>query len=130
MTLEGWPDSEITAEDIVKLSTDKFRWKTDRDVDRVANLFDDDLIFVHLNGRVSSKSEWIEEMRSGRFVYERISPRELTARVYGDAAALFGKARFDVRFSGHRASFDLAFTEVYARKSGAWRLVNLHTCSY
>lgn len=116
-------------QDIVRLAQDKFSWKTSGDIDRVEDLFDDDLIFVHLNGQVTTKREWISQMRSGRFVYERITPYELSARVYGQTAVLFGKARFDVRMSGHRGQFELAFTEVYVQKDGKWKLVNLHACA-
>jgi len=116
-------------EEILRLSLDKFRWKTTRDVDRVEDLFDDELIFVHLTGHVSSKREWIEQMRSGRFLYKRIEPREMTARVYGEAAVLFGKAVFSVQMGGGSGTYDLAFTEVYALKASRWKLVNLHTCS-
>ena len=117
-------------EEIIRLSMDKFRWKTAVDVDRVEDLFDDELVFVHLNGHVTSKRDWIEQMRSGRFVYNRIEPHEMSAKIYGEAAVLFGKATFTVTMGGFKASYDLAFTEVYARKTGVWKLVNLHTCSY
>jgi len=116
-------------QDILDLCRDKFRWKTQGDVDRVDDLFDDDLIFVHLNGHVTTKREWIATMRSGAFVYRRIVPHQLTAKVYGDAAVVFGKASFDVSFGGHQTRYELAFTEVYAHKAGAWKLVNLHTCA-
>lgn len=119
----------ISPQDIIDLCQSKFHWKTSGDVNRVEDLFDDELIFVHLNGHVTSKRDWIGQMRSGRFVYNRITPREMSARVYGDAAVLFGKARFDVSMGGFNATYDLAFTEVYARKQGAWKLVNLHTCA-
>jgi ketosteroid isomerase-like protein len=123
-------DQAASEEEIVRLSTDKFRWKTTADIDRVEDLFDDDLIFVHLNGHVTSKAEWIGQMRSGRFVYKRIQPHAMSARVYGEAAVLFGKATFDVSMGGFAGSFNLVFTEVYVRKAGVWKLVNLHTCSY
>ncbi len=117
-------------EEIVQLSLDKFRWKTTGDVDHVEDLFDEDIIFVHLNGNVTSKRDWIGQMRSRRFVYNRIEPHAMSARVYGEAAVLFGKATFAVTMSGFKGNYDLAFTEVYARKVGAWKLVNLHTCTY
>lgn len=119
-----------TEAEILELCRDKFHWKTNREIDRVEELFDDGLIFVHLNGHVTTKREWIATMRSGTFVYRSIRPHELSAKVYAEAAVVFGKATFDVIFGGHSGRYELAFTEVYALKAGAWKLVNLHTCGY
>ena len=125
------PQAEPGAEaEIVQLSLDKFRWKTAGEVNSVEDLFDDELVFVHLNGHVTSKRDWIGQMRSRRFVYDRIEPHEMSARVYGDTAVLVGKATFSVTMGSFKGSYDLVFTEVYARKARAWKLVNLHTCSY
>jgi hypothetical protein len=118
-----------TAADLENLSKAKFAWKTGGDIDSVEDLFDDELIFVHLNGHVTTKKAWIAEMRSRRFVYRRIAPREMVARLYDGAGVVFGKARFDVTMNGYSGSYDLAFTEVYVRKQDGWKLVNLHTCA-
>jgi hypothetical protein len=48
----------------------------------LSNLFDDDLIFVHLNGYITSKQEWMGQLRSRRFVYDRIDLKE-ASRVRG-----------------------------------------------
>jgi ketosteroid isomerase-like protein len=122
---------EMTENEILDLSMEKFRWKTTRNVDAVADLFDDEIVFVHLNGYISSKEEWIGQMRSGQFVYNAIDVEETpSVKVYGDAAALVGKAVFTVTIGGFKGTFNLVYTEVYAKKKGKWKLVNLHTCSY
>jgi hypothetical protein len=58
-----------TQTEILNLSQDKFRWETEENIDSVADLFDDDLVFGHLNGHVSFKEEWIKELRSRRFIF-------------------------------------------------------------
>jgi hypothetical protein len=119
------PEQEILA-----LSLEKFHWKTTGQIDRVQELFDDELHFVHITGHVSSKAEWIGELRSGRFVYEHIEPKEASVDVKGDWATLTGKAVFDVAMGRHRGRYRLAFTETYVRKNGAWKLVELLTSTY
>ena len=117
--------------EVLNLSMQKLQWKTTGDIDRVADLFDDELVFVHLNGRITSKAEWIEELRSGRFAYKAIRVQETpSVRAYEGAVVLVGKAQFSVAMSGHAGKFNLVYTEVYARKQGRWKLVNLHTCAY
>ena len=90
------PDSEI-----LQLSHEKFRWKTAGKIDLLENLFDDELVFIHLNGHISSKKEWINELHSKRFIYQYIDQREASVKLYGDSAVLVGNAVFSVSMSSY-----------------------------
>jgi hypothetical protein len=116
-----------TAAEILHLSQEKFRWKTEGKIDLVEDLFDDELVFIHLNGHFSSKKEWIQELRAKRFVYNSIDLKVASARVYGSTAVLVGKATFKVTMNGSKGTWTLVYTEVYTRKGNQWKLVNLHT---
>jgi len=122
------PASPSEAE-ILALSLEKFRWKTSDAYDLLANLFDDDLAFVHITGHLSSKQEWMAELRSGRFHYDRIEHKGSSVKTYGSTAVLVGRAAFHVSINGYRSTYHLVYTEVYAQKAGHWKLVNIHTCS-
>jgi ketosteroid isomerase-like protein len=111
---------------ILQLSLDKFRWKTEGKIDLIADLFDDELVFIHLTGQTTTKAEWIRQLRSRQFVYNKIEQTEASVKVYGDTAVLVGKAVFTVN-GGSR--YHLIYTEVYTRKNNEWKLVNLHTTS-
>ncbi|GAA3974821.1 nuclear transport factor 2 family protein [Mucilaginibacter dorajii] len=115
-----------TEAEILQLSLDKFRWKTEGKIDLVADLFDDDLVFIHITGYQTTKIEWIGQLRSGSFVYNRIHQREATVKIYGDTAVLVGKADFTVNGG---SLYKLIYTEVYTQKNNRWKLVNLHTTS-
>jgi hypothetical protein len=56
------------------MSREKFRWKTDRNFDLLSDLLDDDLVFIYLNGCITSKQEWMGQLRSRWFVYDRGRP--------------------------------------------------------
>lgn len=114
-----------TESEILRLSQEKFRWKTQGNIDAISDLFDDDLVFVHLNGHISSKAEWIAELRSRRFIYNAIA----SAKVYGSTVVLVGKATFRVTMGGSQGTYHLVYTEVYTLKGNQWKLVNLHTCA-
>src|SRR3954447_18943106 len=62
-----------TEQEIIQLSADKYRWYTEKNIQKVEELYDDSLVFIHLTGHVSSKKEWIVQIRSGSFVYNQIS---------------------------------------------------------
>ncbi|MCZ8352957.1 MAG: nuclear transport factor 2 family protein [Rhizobium sp.] len=112
------------------LSLAKFEWKTSGQIDRVEDLFDDELHFVHITGHVSSKSEWIDELRSGRFAYEHIEPKDASVTVDHSKVTLTGRAIFTVRMGRHSGQFKLAFTETYVRQRQGWKLVELLTSTY
>lgn len=122
------PLTQTAAEtETLALSKEKFRWKTEGKIDLIEDLFDDELVFIHLNGHFSSKQEWIQELRAKRFVYNAINLKEASAKVYGNTAVLVGKARFSVTMNGSRGTWTLVYTEVYTKKNNRWKLVNLHT---
>jgi len=100
----------------------KSRWKTAGNLEAVANLFDDGLVFVHLNGHITSKSEWIDQLRSGRFVYNAIDVKETpSVKIYDSTAALVGKAVFAVAMNGLKGTYNLVYTEVYTKKINNWK---------
>ncbi|RKQ92991.1 uncharacterized protein DUF4440 [Solirubrobacter pauli] len=111
--------------EIRALSDAKWRWATDGPLDRLEDLFDDELVFVHLNGHITSKPEWMGELRSQRFVYDRIETHETSVRVYGDAAIVVARGTFTINGG---MVFKLVCTEVYAQRADGWKLVSLHAC--
>jgi hypothetical protein len=123
MTVSAQSRSEA---EILKLSQEKFSWKTTGQFDKLEELFDDDLVFIHITGHVTTKADWMNQLRTGRFVYDKIEQKEASAKVYGETAVLVGKAKFTVNGG---SVFHLIYTEVYTRKNGKWKLVNLHTTS-
>ena len=112
--------------EIIRLSADKYRWYTEGKIEQVQDLYDDSLVFVHLNGHISNKKEWIAQMRTHSFVYNQITVKEATAKVYANTAVLVGKALFIVNGG---SKYNLVYTEVYTKNDNQWKLVNIHTCS-
>ena len=66
----------ITALEILALSKEKFRWKTEGKIELIADLFDDELVFVHITGNITTKKEWINQLKSKSFVYNKIVLKE------------------------------------------------------
>ena len=115
-----------TASEILDLSLEKFRWKTSGKIDLLADLFDDEMVFVHITGHITTKEDWINQLKTGRFVYNTIEQKEASVKVYGNTAVLVGKAKFTVNGG---SVYHLVYTEVYTKKNNQWKLVNLHTTS-
>lgn len=117
----------LKSAEILKLSADKFLWKTEGKIDLIEDLFDDNLVFVHITGRITTKEDWISQLRTKRFVYNKIEQLEASVKLYAKTAVLVGKANFTVNGG---SVYPLVYTEIYnLKKSGKWKLVNLHTTS-
>jgi hypothetical protein len=117
---------EAVEREIKELSLEKFIWKTTGNFDMLAELFDDELVFIHITGHVTTKADWIGQLRRAVFVYNRIEQKESSVKVYGNTAVLVGRAIFTVNGG---SIFHLIYTEVYTKKKDQWKLVNLHTTS-
>jgi hypothetical protein len=123
MSISAQPNTES---EILQLSLEKSRWKTNGNFDRLEDLFDDELVFVHITGHITTKADWMNQLRTGRFVYNEIEQKEAAVKVYGNTAVLVGKAKFTVNGG---SVYHLVYTEVYTKKNDQWKLVNLHTTS-
>jgi len=114
------------ADEIRTLSEQRFRWAADGQIDRFAELLDDNLAFVHLTGKMSSKAEWIAELRAGAYGYREMEFVDCDVHVHGDTVVLVG--RVDIRVaSGH--TWRLVVTKVYVSKQGSSKLISAHACS-
>jgi hypothetical protein len=124
-TMDAMAQSAAEKE-ILNLSKEKFRWKTEGKIDLIEDLFDDELVFVHITGNITTKKDWISQLRSKSFVYNKIELKEASAKMYSNTAVLVGKATFSVNGG---SIYKLVYTEVYTKKNNKWKLVNLHTTS-
>jgi hypothetical protein len=111
--------SSATADEIRALSEQQFRWAADGEIDRFADLLDDNLAFVHLTGQISSKAEWVAQLRAGAYGYREMKFVDCDVHVHGNTAVLVGRVDI-LAASGH--TWRLAVTEVYvkSREAGSW----------
>ena len=100
----------------------RFEAMMKQDVAALDTLLDEDLTYVHTDGEMQSKSEFIDLIRSRRLVYESIAPSEMHVRVYEGVAIVTGLSQMRVRSATWASSFQIRFTEAYVRREGRWLL--------
>lgn len=111
---------------MLDLSKKKFRWMIEMKFDSLETVLDDRMIFVHSNGWGETKTEFIEDIKSGKLRYTAIDVQETSARVYPGSAVIIGRGIFKVRLDGKDMEFDLKYTEFYIEKNGKWLLASRH----
>jgi ketosteroid isomerase-like protein len=93
------------------------------DTEDLNRILAEDLTYTHSNGKVDSKSELIASLKSGERRYQRIEPEDVKVRLYGNTAILTGRAKLKTVSKGQETSFQIQFTNVYAKESGRWQMV-------
>lgn len=94
-----------------------------KDIAALKEMLADDLIYTHSSSRLDTKASLIGGMESGSTVYKAAEPRDVEAQDLGDAVILTGAAHIEVSAGGADLSFDVRFTDVWAKRDGAWRMV-------
>ena len=91
------------------------------DLATLSAMMTDDLTYTHSSGALESKAEFLDALKSGKYVYREITPRR-RVRVHGDAAIVSGPCHVVIEPGGKRTEIDLYFTELYVKEGGQWRM--------
>jgi uncharacterized protein DUF4440 len=114
-----------TAEqEILNLSKTKWRWMSERNVDSLAALFDDQAVFVHMGGTMS-RSQELEVIKSGGIQYKHAEIFEASVRFIGTTAIVLNRIRLDAVVGGNEVTNPFTVTEVYVQLNGTWKLGSL-----
>jgi uncharacterized protein (TIGR02246 family) len=92
------------------------------DLAGLAAMMTDDLTYTHSSGVEETTAQFLEGLKTGKYVYREITPRDRRVRVHGDAAIVSGPCHVVIEPGGKRTELDLYFTELYVRKGGEWRM--------
>lgn len=108
--------------EIMDLSTQKWQWMAEQDVDALAALFHDQSRFVHMSGTWGKDAE-IEIIRSGSIHYTHADVHEVVVEVIGDTAILWNRITLLAMVRGTEVSNPFTVTEVYQRHDDGWQML-------
>ena len=93
------------------------------DVATIDHLLPDDFILVTNSGKTFTKSDLLEEARSGQYSYERQEDTDQTVRVWGDTAVVTAKLWAKGTHNGQPFEYRLWFSDTYTRTAAGWKYV-------
>lgn len=111
-------------QELLKLSRDKWRWMSERNVEALAGLFHAEAIFVHMGGTMTRDQE-LGVIKSGGIHYKHAEILEESVRFAGTTAIVLSRIRLDAVVGGNEVTNPFAVTEVYVQDAGAWKLAAL-----
>jgi ketosteroid isomerase-like protein len=86
-------------------------------------LLADDFVLVTGSGKIYTKSDLLNEARSGHMVYEHQEDTEQTVRIWGDTAVITAKLWEKGTDSGKPFDSKLWFSDTYVSTPAGWRYV-------
>ncbi len=111
-------------QEVLTLSRDKWRWMAERDVDKLAALFHDEAVFVHM-GATMSRSQELNTIKGGGIVYKQADIHEASVRFIGTTAIVLNRITLVAVVGGNEVTNPFMVTEVYVQEGGAWKLGSL-----
>ena len=94
----------------------------------LADLFAEDLVYVHSTGAVDTKASYIAAIKSGKFNYAKCDRFEEKVRIYGDTALVTGRAVFEAVVEGTPKTLRLRYLNVWTKQGGTWKFTGWQSC--
>jgi ketosteroid isomerase-like protein len=91
------------------------------DAKTMAEILADDFVLVEGDGKRSTKSDLVNDARSGNTHYERQEDSERTIAVSGDTAVITAKLHAKGIEDGVKVDYFQWFSDVYVRTPKGWR---------
>jgi hypothetical protein len=113
-----------SAQKILDTEQRRFEAMTLKDTSLLDRLLDDRLVYIHSNALTEDKSAHISAISSGYLVYEKMMREQASVRRYGKTALTTGMVRVKGMLNQNPFELRLAYSAVYRKKRGTWKLVN------
>ena len=96
----------------------------DKDVDKLAMLFDEKSKFVHMSGTWKKERE-LEIIKTGSIWYKKAEVHDVAVEIFDNTAILWNRITLVAHVRGNDVSNEFTVTEVYKKGSDGWKLLDL-----
>jgi hypothetical protein len=116
--------STVADQEIIKLSKDKWQWMADKNVDKLAILFSDKAMFVHMGGAWGTEQE-LNTIKGGMIWYKKADIHDVSVKIIDNTAILLNNITLLAVVGGNEVTNPFMVTEVYVKEKGVWKLGSL-----
>ena len=114
----------LAEQELIDLSNRKWDWMASKSVAPLTALFDDKAMFTHMGG-TWGKARELETIASGGIWYKKAMINAVDVRIFANSAVVLEDLDLQAAVGTHVVINPFMVTEVYARRGGKWRLVQL-----
>src|SRR5690606_37069615 len=119
-----YAQDDTTKQEIMELSKTKWQWMADKEADKLAELFDDKSVFVHMGGAWGKEQE-VNIIRGGGIWYKKADIHEVSVQIIDNTAILLNRITLIAEVGGNEVTNPFEVTEVYIKKADGWKLGSL-----
>jgi hypothetical protein len=120
-----WSFAQSTAEqEIINLSKEKWLWMADKNADKLADLFHEKSMFVHMGGSWGKEQE-VNIIKSGGIWYKKADIHDVSVNIIDNTAILLNRITLLAVVGGNEVTNPFMVTEVYIKLGGKWKLGSL-----
>ena len=113
-------------QEVLQFERDACKAFLEADVVALERVLTPDFTLTLSNGEVSTRSDEINELRSGKVHYDVFENYDMLARLYGDTAVVLGKTRVKGIADGKPFDRVVQFTDTLIKRDGRWQLAAGH----
>lgn len=124
ISVPAFAQNAEVVEEITALSQQKWEWMADKNVDELAELFNENARFVHMSGSWGTERE-LEIIESGSIWYKNADVHQVVVETFGDTIILWNRITLEAEVRGNVVSNEFTVTEVYQDQDGEWSLLDL-----
>ncbi len=97
---------------------------TEPDMDTLDEMIPDDMTFTHMSGKTQSKSEYLEDVESGRLNYQKVGIENPKITVDGNVACINCTTVLTANAYGARGSWPFSGERWFQKTDGVWQAAN------
>ncbi|MBK6283164.1 MAG: nuclear transport factor 2 family protein [Draconibacterium sp.] len=117
-----WSFAQSSAEqEIIDLSKEKWQWMADKNADKLADLFHEKSMFVHMGGSWGKEQE-VNIIKSGGIWYKKADIHDVSVNIIDNTAILLNRITLLAVVGGNEVTNPFIVTEVYIKLDGNWKL--------
>ena len=120
-----WSFAQSSAEqEIINLSKEKWQWMADKNADKLADLFHEKSMFVHMGGSWGKEQE-VNIIKSGGIWYKKADIHDVSVNIIDNTAILLNRITLLAVVGGNEVTNPFMVTEVYIKQDSSWKLGSL-----
>ena len=108
-------------QEMINLSRNKWQWMAEKNADKLAELFHDEVQFVHMGG-YWGKTQELNTIRSGGIWYKNADIHSEEVKFTENTAVVYSRIHLDAVVGGNEVRNPFIVSEVYVKENGKWLL--------
>jgi len=122
----SFPYSEAFAEpedEIEQIEDARYAAMISLDLAAMGQILADEFLYHRASGMVSTKSEFIDGLRTGEVRFNWAERYDVKIHFYANVATVMGSTRLDYAKKGEPRRADLRYLNAWVKRDGRWQLV-------